>query len=191
MPESLEIIWHPHGVAYAFLRNGDGTFSADVGIGDADELEVLGIDVPASVLSTAELVAWRPTRELGDSANVLLAIRDLAERSVGEGLVHPELTQGGGRWYAFWGATLDQSIEEALAGLGAALPAVSAEYFHGDRMAVVDDVYPRLVDQIARDRLVAAGVKFTEPSQLIRSRALEHFLDGLVSPDPELPAAPR
>ena len=190
MPESLEIIWHPHGVAYAFLRNGDGTFSADVGIGDADELEVLGIDVPASVLSTAELVAWRPTRELGDSANVLLAIRDLAERSVGEGLVHPELTQGGGRWYAFWGATLDQSIEEALAGLGAALPAVSAEYFHGDRMAVVDDVYPRLVDQIARDRLVAAGVKFTEPSQLIRSRALEHFLDGLVSPDPELPAGP-
>ena len=190
MPESLEIIWHPHGVAYAFLRNGDGTFSADVGIGDADELEVLGIDVPASVLSTAELVAWRPTRELGDSANVLLAIRDLAERSVGEGLVHPELTQGGGRWYAFWGATLDQSIEEALAGLGAALPAVSAEYFHGDRMAVVDDVYPRLVDQIARDRLVAAGVKLTEPSQLIRSRALEHFLDGLVSPDPELPAGP-
>ena len=190
MPESLEIIWHPHGVAYAFLRNGDGTFSADVGIGDADELEVLGIDVPASVLSTAELVAWRPTRELGDSANVLLAIRDLAERSVGEGLVHPELTQGGGRWYAFWGATLDQSIEEELAGLGAALPAVSAEYFHGDRMAVVDDVYPRLVDQIARDRLVAAGVKFTEPSQLIRSRALEHFLDGLVSPDPELPAGP-
>ena len=54
-----------------------------------DELEVLGIDVPARVLSAAELVAWRPEGELGDSANVLLAIRDLAERSVSEGLVHP------------------------------------------------------------------------------------------------------
>ena len=117
MPETLEIVWHPFGVAYAFLRREDGTFSDDVGVGDPDELEVLGIDVPARVLSAAELVSWRPDGELGDSAKVLLAIRDLAERSVGEGLVHPELTQGGGHWYAFWGATLDASIEESLASL--------------------------------------------------------------------------
>ena len=190
MPETLEIVWHPFGVAYAFLRREDGTFSDDVGIGDADELEVTGHDVRARVLSAAELVAWRPERDLGDSANVLLAIRDLAERSVGEGLVHPELTHGGGRWYAFWGATLDTGVEEALAGYAAALPAVSAEYFHGDRVAVVDDLYPRLVDQIARDRLVEAGVRLTDPTQTIRSRALANFLRGLTSPDPELPTGP-
>jgi hypothetical protein len=190
VPETLEIVWHPFGVAYAFARKDDGTFSDDVGNGDPDELEVLGVDVPARVLSAAELVSWRPERELGDSARVLLAVRDLAERSVGEGLVHPELTQGGGRWYAFWGATLDAGVEQALASLAAALPAVSAEYFHGDRMAVVDDVYPRLVDQIARSRLVDAGVRLVDPAQPIRSRALESFLNGLVSPDPELPAGP-
>ncbi|MFL5926601.1 MAG: DEAD/DEAH box helicase [Gaiellaceae bacterium] len=190
MPETLEIIWHPFGVAYAFLRREDATFSDDVGIGDPDQLEVLGVDVPARVLSAAELAAWHPDRELGDSARILLAIRDVAERSVGEGLVHPELTQGGGRWYAFWGATLDAGVEEALAAHAAALPAVSAEYFHGDRMAVVDDVYPRLVDQIARDRLVAAGIRLTGPSQMIRSRSVENFLAGLVSPDPELPHGP-
>jgi SNF2-related domain/SNF2 Helicase protein/Helicase conserved C-terminal domain len=188
--ETLEIVWHPFGVAYALLRSDDGTFSDDVGLGDRDELELLGVDVPARVLSASELAGWHPEAALGDSAHVLLAIRDLAERSVGEGLVHPELTHGGGRWYAFWGATLDAGVEEALATHAAALPAVSAEYFHGDRMAVVDDVYPRLVDQIARDRLVAAGVRLTGPKQAIRSRALESFLAGLTSPDPALPAGP-
>jgi hypothetical protein len=188
--ETLELIWHPDGVAYAFLRRADGTFSADLPYGEPGALDVLDVEVPARALGPAELVDWAPEGELGDSARVHLAVRDLAERSVSEGLVHPQLTQGGGRWFAFWGATLDSSIEEALAGIAAALPVVSAEYFHSDRIATVGDIYPRLVDQIARDRLVAAGVKLVDPTRVSRSRALDAFLAALTAPEPDLPVGP-
>jgi hypothetical protein len=188
--ETLELIWHPDGDAYAFLRRDDGTFSADLAVGEPGSLDVLDVEVPARAVSAAELVAWAPEQELGASARVLLAVRDLAARSVGEGLVHPQLTQGGGRWFAFWGATLDTSIEEALAGLAAALPAVSAEYFHGDRTATVGDAYPRLVDQIARARLVAAGVKLVDPTRVSRSRAVDAFLGSLTAPEPDLAVGP-
>jgi superfamily II DNA or RNA helicase len=188
--ETLELIWHPDGDAYAFLRRADGSFSADLPVGEPGSLDVLDVEVPARAVGTAELVSWAPGHELGDSARVLLAVRDLARRSVGQGLVHPQLTQGGGRWFAFWGATLDTSIEEALAEIAAALPAVSAEYFHGDRTATVGDLYPRLVDQIARDRLVAARVKLVDPTRVSRSRAVDAFLDALTSPEPDLPVGP-
>jgi superfamily II DNA or RNA helicase len=188
--ETLELIWHPDGDAYAFLRRADGSFSADLPVGEPGSLDVLDVEVPARAVGTAELVSWAPGHELGDSARVLLAVRDLARRSVGQGLVHPQLTQGGGRWFAFWGATLDASIEEALAEIAAALPAVSAEYFHGDRTATVGDLYPRLVDQITRDRLVAARVKLVDPTRVSRSRAVDAFLDALTSPEPDLPVGP-
>jgi superfamily II DNA or RNA helicase len=188
--ETLELIWHPDGDAYAFLRRADGSFSADLPVGEPGSLDVLDVEVPARAVGTAELVSWAPGHELGDSARVLLAVRDLARRSVGQGLVHPQLTQGGGRWFAFWGATLDTSIEEALAEIAAALPAVSAEYFHGDRTATVGDLYPRLVDQITRDRLVAARVKLVDPTRVSRSRAVDAFLDALTSPEPDLPVGP-
>ncbi len=188
MLESLELIWHPNGIAYAFLRREDGSFSAELEIGDPDELDVLDQEVKARALTVSELVDWEPEGELGDSARVLLAVRDLARRSVGEGLVHPQLVQGGGEWYAFWGATLDGQVEQTLAQIAAALPTVSAEYFHGDRTAVVDDLYPRLVDQIARERLYLAGVKMGDTSRIGRSRAVEEFLNGLSALDPELPA---
>ena len=190
MRETLELIWHPDGDAYAFLRRPDGSFSGDLRVGVPAAIDVLGIEVPASAVSIAELAGWEPEHELGDSARALFAVRDLARRSVGQGLVHPQLTQGGGRWFAFWGATLDTSIEEMLAGIAAALPAVSAEYFHGDRTATVGDLYPRLVDQIARDRLVAARVKLVDPTRVSRSRGADAFLDALVSPEPDLPVGP-
>ena len=67
--------------------------------------------------------------------------------------MHPQLTRGGGSWYAFWGATLDDDIQRELAEIAAALPLVGAEGFHGDRRRPSHDLYPHLVDQIARDRL--------------------------------------
>jgi hypothetical protein len=188
--ETLELIWHPDGSAYAFLRRDDGTFSAELEQGESSSLDVLDVEVPARELSTAELLDWKPAYSLGDSARGLFAVRDLAARAVDEGLVHPQLTQGGGRWFAFWGATLDATIEETLAGIAAALPAVSAEYFHGDRIATVNDVYPRLVDQIARARLVAAGVQLVDPTRVGRTRSVDAFLAALTAPDPDLPVGP-
>ena len=102
-------------------------------------------------------------------------------------MVHPQLTRGGGSWYAFWGATLDDHIQRSLAEIAAALPLVGAEGFHEDREATVADLYPQLVDQIARDKLVAAGVKLGDVSRIGRRTAVDSFLAGLSSPDPELP----
>ena len=62
-----------------------------------------------------------------------------------------------------------------------------ADYFHGDRVATVNDLYPRLVDQIARDRLVGAGVRLGSARPFGRNRAVEAFLHGLSSAEPELP----
>ena len=45
-----------------------------------------------------------------------------------------------------------------------------------DREATVADLYPRLVDQIARDRLVAAGVKLGDASRIGRRTAIDSFL---------------
>src|SRR5207248_2053614 len=123
--------------------------------------------------------------ELGDSARVLFALVELAQRSVSEGMVHPMLTRGGSSWYAFWGSTIDEHIQERLDEIAAALPLVSAEGFHGDRESVVGDLYPQLVDQIARDRLIKAGVRMSTGAA--RRNALDSFLAGLTSPDPELP----
>ena len=83
-------------------------------------------------------------------------------------MVHPQLTRGGGSWYAFWGSTLADHIQARLDEIAAALPLVSAEGFHSDRDATVGDLYPQLVDQIARDRLIAAGVKLGDSTGAAR-----------------------
>ena len=101
--------------------------------------------------------------------------------------MHPQLTRGGGSWYAFWGATLDDHIQRQLAEISSALPLVGAEGFHDDREATIADLYPRLVDQIARDKLVAAGVQLGSAPRIGRRTAVDSFLAGLSSPDPELP----
>ena len=112
---------------------------------------------------------------------------ELAQRSVAEGLVHPDLDHGGGWWHAFWGATLDQSVQATLTEIAAALPAVSADAFDGDRDATVHDLYPVLVDQIARDRLRADGVRLASAMKQVRPTALDQFLEGLTAADPVLP----
>ena len=77
-------------------------------------------------------------------------------------------------------ATLDQ--------IGAALPKAAAAAFGGDRDATVRDLYPVLVDQIARDRLRAGRIQLGAALRNGRPTALELFLDGLSAAEPELPS---
>jgi hypothetical protein len=185
---SLEVIWRTAG-AYAFARDGDAFADGGLAIGEPATVVVLEHEVPARLLTVPELIELAdapPALEVGDSARVLFALVELARRSVAEGMVHPSLTRGGNAWYAFWGATLDPHIEESLAEISAALPFVGAEGFHDDRDATVADLYPQLVDQIARGKLVAAGVKLGG-SGLGRRTAVDVFLTGLSSADSELP----
>ena len=52
--------------------------------------------------------------------------------------------------------------------------------------AAVHDLYPVLVDQIARDRLRADRVRLA-PSKAGRANAIDHLLEGLTAPDSALP----
>ena len=172
----LDLLWHPDAVAFAFSR--DGSASGD------EELDVLGDTYRGRFLGTEELAHWEPEEPLADSARALLHVRELARRAVSEGLVFPQVADIGGEWFAFWGATLEAQIEQTLTRIAAASPPVIADYFHGDRIATVNDLYPRLVDQIARDRLVAADVRLGSARPFGRNRAVEAFLHGLPSPEP-------
>ncbi|HEV8461652.1 MAG TPA: hypothetical protein VGQ38_13165, partial [Gaiellaceae bacterium] len=173
----FELIWRSAG-AYAFARDGDAFTDAGLTVGEPANVIVLEHEVPARLLTVPELIALAddPPANLGDSARVLFALVDLARRSVSEGMVHPQLTRGGDAWYAFWGATLDAHIQSSLAEIAAALPLVGTEGFHEDGGATVDDLYPQLVDQIARDKLVASGVRLGG-----RRTAVDAFLAGLSS----------
>ncbi|MBA2331362.1 MAG: DEAD/DEAH box helicase, partial [Actinobacteria bacterium] len=193
----LEILWQQDATACVFVRSPDGALSADglhVGAPATARLPILG-EAAIRRVDVRELVrlSESPPRSLdagplepGDSTRGIFALIELARRSVAEGLVHPHLDHGDGWWYAFWGATLDESVQETLAQIAAALPAVAASAFDGDAAAVVDDLYPVLVDQIARDRLRASGVRLASPPRL-RAGALELFLAGLTAPEPVLP----
>ena len=55
--------------------------------------------------------------------------------------------------------------------------------FDGDRDATVHDLYPVVVDQIARDRLRAARRPPRSPLRAGRPTAVEAFLDGLTAAD--------
>jgi hypothetical protein len=185
---SLEIVWED-AAAYAFVRRRDGTFAeADLPAGVSAELE-LGETIPARRLSAGDVVelAAAPPTHSGDSARALFALVELAQRSVREGLVHPQLTQGGSRWFALWAATLDEGVQETLERIAAALPSVSAAAFGGDRLAAVADIYAHLVDEVARERLVSAGVRLADATARRRPAAAEAFLAALAGPDPELP----
>ena len=175
----LDLVWHPDAVAFAFSRDGSAA--------GAEELDVLGETYRGRFLGTDELTTWEPEEPLADSARALLHVRELARRAVSEGLVFPQVAEIGGEWFAFWGATLETQIEQTLTRIAAASPPVIADYFHGDRVATVNDLYPRLVDQIARDRLVAAGIRLGAARPFGRNRAVDGFLHGLTSAEPELP----
>ncbi len=185
MSATLELVWHPDAAVFAFLRDADGAPSV-LEAGEPETHEILGRPVAGRVVSVEELTGWRPEWELGDSAKAILAVRDLARRAVAEGLVFPQLEQLGSAWYALWGAALEPEIDATLAAIAAAAPAVTAEWFEGDRTAVVYDLYPRLVDRIARERLAAGGVRLGSARPFGRARAVEAFLHGLTAFEPEL-----
>ncbi len=167
----LELVWQQDATASLFTRDPDGMVPAARSL-DVPELIGLAETAPA---------------DAGGSAVAAFAIVELAHRSVTEGLVHPYLEHDGGSWHAFWGATLDESVQSTLNEIAAALPEAAAAAFGGDRDATVRDLYPVLVDQIARDRLQAGRVRLGAALRNGRPTALELFLDGLSAPEPELP----
>src|SRR6185436_14644390 len=83
--------------------------------------------------------------------------------------------------------TLDTTVQKALTQIAAALPEVCAAPFDGDRDAAVHDLYPVLVDQIARDRLREDRVLLAGPRGARRASAVELFLAGLASAESSLP----
>src|SRR5205823_496927 len=135
-----EVIWQQDASAYVFTRGFDGTLSAGhlhVGMPAVADFAHIGRGVGARRVSVGGLVGLADAPpagvELGGSARAIFAVVELARRSVAEGLVHPQLDHGEGRWFAFWGATLDDSVEAALSQIAAALPPVCADAFDGDR----------------------------------------------------------
>ena len=193
-PTTLEILWQQDVGATVVVRGRDGSLSAGglvVGIPAVSDLAELGQGATARRVGLSELIQLAseppPEIELGGTARATFAVIQLASRSVTEGLLHPQLQRGGRTWLAYWGATIDESVQQALDAVAAALPAICADAFDGDADALVHDLYACAVDQIARDRLGAAGIRLG--NRLMRSRpsAPEVLLDGLTSDDPELP----
>jgi SNF2-related domain/SNF2 Helicase protein/Helicase conserved C-terminal domain len=191
---TLEILWQQDVSATVLARGPDSALSAgglQVGIPAVSDLAELGHGATARRVGLAELIGLAaeppPGLEPGGSARATFAVLALAARSVTEGLLHPQLQQGGRRWLAYWGATIDESVQEALDAIALALPAVCANAFDGDRDALVHDLYACAVDQIARDRLSKAGVRLGNRLARSRPSAPELFLDGLTSADPDLP----
>ena len=192
---TFELVWQHDATAWAFVRAADGTCGeGGLQVGEAAqlELEAAGAAFTARRIGIPEVIdlAAMPPGDLalGDSARCAFALVTLAGRTVSEGMVHPQLARGGSSWFAFWGATLDDSLQTELTGVAHALPAVCAEFFLGDKVAAANGLYPQLVDRIARDRLQTAGVQMGNASRIGRSPALESFLSGLSATDPELPA---
>ena len=191
---TLEVLWQQDVSATVLARGRDGSLSAgglQVGIPAVSDLAELGQGATARRVGLTELIDLAheppPGLEPGGSARATFAVLDLAQRSVSEGLLHPQLQYGGRAWLAYWGATIDESVQEALDLIAAAMPPVCAGAFDGDADALVHDLYACAVDQVARDRLRATGVRLG--NRLIRNRpsAPELFLDGLTSTEPELP----
>jgi hypothetical protein len=193
----LEIVWLHDATANAFVRTPDGGCGEGgllMGVPAQLELEAVPEGAfPARLIGIADLVelADAPPGDLapGDSARAAFALVTLARRTVSEGLVHPQLTRGGSSWFAFWGPTLDESLQTELHAIAAALPPVCAEFFLGDQRTAASSLYSHLVDLIARERLHDAGVQMGDVRRIGRSPALESFLSGLSALDPELAPA--
>src|SRR5665213_2884622 len=190
---TLEVIWQPDATACVLTRSTEGELSAGhlhVGMPSVGDIEGVGRAVSARRATVGELIRLADSPpaglELGGTARATFAVLELAQGAVTEGLVHPQLEYDARRWFAFWAATLDGPIEEALTQIAAALPEVCAAAFDGDADAAVHDLYPYAVDYIARARLRAANVQLTSPTRRVRS-AIELFLEGLTAPVAELP----
>lgn len=196
-PSTLEILWQQDSSASVFVRDPKGELSAGelrIGSPGIGNLPLAGHGVAIRKVDVRELIglAAAPPEglELGGSAQAIFAVVELAQRSVSEGLVHPHLDHGEGSWFAFWGATLDEHVAATLDQIAAALPPVAAGAFGGDADETVHDLYPVLVDQLARDRLRAAKVQLVTPARHRRPGPMQLFLEGLVGREPTLPRHP-
>lgn len=194
---TLELLWQQDATAYALLREDDGSLSAhslQVGMPAVADPAQLGHGASVRRVGLPELtrLATSPPAEvaLGGTARLTFVVLELARRSVAEGLVHPQLQSEHGHWLAFWGAILDGKVQTALAEIAAAVPAIWAEPFDGDRDAAVHDLYACAVDQIARDRLRDARVKLDRNLRHGAPGAIAQFLQGLLAPDALLPRHP-
>ncbi len=190
---TLEILWQEDASAYALVREADGTLTSrglSAGMPAVADLGHAGRGVAARRLELHQLLELETAAlpyEPGGTARVVLAVLDVARRSVAAGLVHPHLEAADGRWHALWGATLDEHVVDELQAIAYAAPAASADAFDGDTRAFVHDLYACAVDELARRALREAGVTLT--SSLSRTTgAAERFLAGLAAPTPELPA---
>ncbi len=190
---TLEILWQEDASAYVLVREADGTLSTrglQAGMPAVADLVHAGHGVGARRLELDELLdlAANPPAdiELGGTARVVLAVLDVARRSVAAGLVHPHLQAADGRWHALWGATLDEHVLDELHALAHAAPAAAADAFDADTRAFVDDLYACAVDELARRVVRDAGVTFPTASARAAG-ATERFLAGLAASSPELP----
>jgi superfamily II DNA or RNA helicase len=190
---TLELLWQDDASAFALVRGEDGGLSAgglDVGMPAVADLVHGGHGVSARRVELDELLALADDPpagfELGGTAQVVLAVLDVARRSVAAGLVHPHLQAADGRWHALWGATLDEHVRDELEAIADAAPAACAAAFDDDADAFVHDLYGCAVDELARVALRGAGVDLAPPGARVPSAA-EQFLAGLAGAGPELP----
>ena len=185
---TLELLWQDDTSALALLRDADGGLTADglaLGAPVAADLSNVGPGATARRLQLAELLDVEPDGHLlGGSAQVTFAVLERARRSLAEGLVHPHLQSGDGRWHALWGATLDESVRDELDAISDATPAICTEPFDGDADAFVYDLYGCALDELARRAVSAVSVR--APGW--RDAAPERFLATLHADDPTLPA---
>ena len=185
---TLELLWQDDTSALALLRDTDGRLTADglaLGAPVAADLSNVGPGATARRLQLAELLDVEPDGHLlGGSAQVTFAVLERARRSLAEGLVHPHLQSGDGRWHALWGATLDEAVRDELDAISDATPAICTEPFDGDADAFVYDLYGCALDELARRALSAVSVR--APGW--RDAAPERFLATLHADDPTLPA---
>ena len=185
---TLELLWQDDTSALALLRDTDGRLTADglaLGAPVAADLSNVGPGATARRLQLAELLDVEPDGQLlGGSAQVTFAVLERARRSLAEGLVHPHLQSGDGRWHALWGATLDEAVRDELDAISDATPAICTEPFDGDADAFVYDLYGCALDELARRAVSAVSVR--APGW--RDAAPERFLATLHADDPTLPA---
>jgi hypothetical protein len=186
---TLELLWQDDASALALLRDVDGRLTADglgVGAPAAADLSHVGPGASARRLQLTELLDLEADgHPLGGTAQVTFAVLERARRSLAEGLVHPHLQSGDGRWHALWGATLDEAVRDELDAISDAAPAICAAPFDGEADTFVYDLYGCALDELARRAL--NDVSLRTPG--LRDGAPERFLTTLHADDPTLAAS--
>ena len=184
-PRPLEVVWQDDATAIVLARGADGLLSAGdlrTGMPAIADLPLAGRGIAARRLDPAQLVSLAAAPpaglELGASARAVFAVVELARRSVAEGLVHPSsitARAGGTRSGAPRSTRVSRARSTAIA---AALPAVGAGAFDGDRDATVNDLY-RCWSTRSRATASAPQGAARRRRRPVRANAIDHLLEGL------------